>query len=92
VVSTELGTGTSWVNLHGVTGWVVPPEDPDGLARAIRGLLDDSALRQRMGHAGRARVVAEFSLEKMIGRVETAYENALARRRVSCHRAPMPAD
>jgi rhamnosyl/mannosyltransferase len=92
VVSTELGTGTSWVNLHGVTGWVVPPGDPDGLARAIRGLLDDSALRQRMGHAGRARVVAEFSLEKMIGRVETAYENALARRRVSCHRAPMPAD
>ena len=36
VVSTELSTGTSWVNRHGDTGLVVPPRDPRALAAALR--------------------------------------------------------
>ena len=42
VVSTELGTGTSEVNEHGVTGLVVPPDDPIALREAIETLLGDS--------------------------------------------------
>jgi rhamnosyl/mannosyltransferase len=39
-ITTELGTGTSWVVQDGVTGLVVPPRDPQSLADAIRDLLD----------------------------------------------------
>ncbi len=39
LVTTELGTGTSWVNQEGVTGRVVPPGDPVALAGAINALL-----------------------------------------------------
>lgn len=78
-ISTELGTGTSWVNRDGVTGRVVPPDDPEVLASAIRELLSDEALRERMGRAARARVCAEFALETMIDRIERAYRAALGR-------------
>jgi rhamnosyl/mannosyltransferase len=35
MVSCEIGTGTSYINLDGVTGWAVPPEDPDRLRAAM---------------------------------------------------------
>jgi rhamnosyl/mannosyltransferase len=79
VVSTELGTGTSWVNQDGVTGRVVPPLDPPALAAAIRDLLADPVRRQRMGVAARARVEAEFSLPAMVRQVEAVYTQVLAR-------------
>jgi rhamnosyl/mannosyltransferase len=55
LVSTELGTGTSWVNRDGETGIVVPPGDPDALARAIARLADNGEERNRMAVASRAR-------------------------------------
>jgi rhamnosyl/mannosyltransferase len=73
VVCTELGTGTSFVNRDGETGFVVPARDSHALARAIQKLLDDSALRARMGAAGRARVRAEFTIAQMIERVMAVY-------------------
>ncbi len=73
VVCTELRTGTSFVNVNGETGWVVPARDPGALAAAIQRLLQDAALRERMGAAGRARVLAEFTLEKMVERVMNVY-------------------
>ncbi len=42
----------------GRTGLLFPPRDPDGLRRAIERLLDDAALRERLGDAARARVLA----------------------------------
>ncbi len=77
VVSTELGTGTSFVNVDGTTGLVVPPRDPDALAGAIRTLLDDPQRRARMGAAGRERVLQEFTLEKMVDRVLVIYADLL---------------
>jgi len=83
VVSTELGTGTSWVNQDGVTGRVVPPDDPDALAQAIRELMADPERRRRMGRTARERVEAEFSLPMMVQRVEAVYERALKQKRTS---------
>ncbi len=74
VVCTELGTGTSFVNADGETGFVVPAREPGALAAAVRRLLDDAALRKRMGAAGRARVLKEFTLEKMVDRVMEVYD------------------
>ena len=79
VISTELGTGTSWVNQDGVTGRIVPPNDPDALAAAIRELLANPGQLVQMGRAARARVEAEFSLPVMVQRVETVYRQVLSR-------------
>lgn len=51
---------------HGVNGLLVEPGDAAGLARAMRGLLGDAALRAAMGRAGRARIDAQFSPEVMV--------------------------
>jgi glycosyltransferase involved in cell wall biosynthesis len=46
---------------HEVNGLLVKPRDPEALANALRRLIEDKALRDAMGAAGRARAVAEFS-------------------------------
>jgi glycosyltransferase involved in cell wall biosynthesis len=79
VVSTELGTGTSWVNQHGVTGLVVPANAPDALAAALAQLGGDAALRRRFGAAARARAEAEFRRETMSRRVSSLYAEVLSR-------------
>lgn len=76
-VSTELGTGTSFVNLDGVTGLVVPPRDPQALASAINRLLADDPLRRRLGEAGRERVRRGFSAQTMVERIIGLYNEVL---------------
>jgi len=61
MVSCEIGTGTSYVNLDGESGFVIPPEDPQALAESLRRLLSDSALATRLGHGARARYERMFS-------------------------------
>ncbi len=77
VISTELGTGTSWVNQHGVTGLVVPPKDPKALAEAINTILNDRDLARNMGEAGRKRVLENFTKELMAERVLKVYQEVL---------------
>ena len=50
--------------VDGVTGVLVQPGDAAALAQAIERLLDDPALRMRLGQAGRRKVLAEFDLHK----------------------------
>lgn len=78
VVSTELGTGTSFVNRHGETGLVVPPGDPAALAEALNLLLADPELRQRMGLAGIRRAREVFSADRMVATVLDVYREAVA--------------
>jgi rhamnosyl/mannosyltransferase len=68
VICGQLASGVPYVNQHGHTGLVVPPGDVPALAKAIRTLGDNPGLRQTLGDAGRARAIAEFSLERMIDR------------------------
>ncbi|MCB9134149.1 MAG: glycosyltransferase [Anaerolineales bacterium] len=76
-VTTELGTGTSFVVQDGVTGFVVPPENPEALGAALRRLLEDVELRKTMGAGGRARVLAEFTPEKLLERTQRVYREVL---------------
>ncbi|NMG43323.1 glycosyltransferase [Aromatoleum toluvorans] len=50
----------------GVSGLLIPPGDVDALGAALRQLLADPALRRRLGDAGRARILAEFSIDAMV--------------------------
>jgi rhamnosyl/mannosyltransferase len=90
VISTELQTGTSFVNLAGETGLVVPPRDPRALADAIRACLADPAARQRMGERGRQRVEDEFRVERMVERVVGVYEDALRAKPGGARAMPAP--
>ncbi|MCC7417768.1 MAG: glycosyltransferase family 4 protein [Acidobacteria bacterium] len=46
---------------HGVSGLLVDPESPEALARALRQLLQDQPLRDRLGRAGAARAASRFT-------------------------------
>jgi len=78
VVCTELGTGTSFVNVHGQTGLVVPAGNTPALGTAVRMLLQDQALRREMGQRARQRALDEFSLPLMVDRVARLYAQVLA--------------
>lgn len=77
VVCTELGTGTSYVNQDGITGLVVPPRDPDGLAAAINALIADPARRAALGRAAQRRAREEFDLDVMVDRVLALYSDLI---------------
>ena len=83
VICTELGTGTSYVNQHGKTGLVVPPNSAEALTRAINSLLADPKLRAQMGAAGLRRVQQEFSAEAMVRQTISCYQEALGPSRFS---------
>jgi rhamnosyl/mannosyltransferase len=78
-VSTELGTGTSWINRAGETGLVVPPGDAKALADAITRLADNDGERGMMALAARERarnVLEEDTMLAAYGDVfESVYNN-----------------
>jgi rhamnosyl/mannosyltransferase len=76
VISTDVGTATSWINQDGVTGFVTPPDDDGALVGAIEKLRSVSA-RRRLGQAARARVEAEFTVERMVEKIEHIYSEIL---------------
>jgi rhamnosyl/mannosyltransferase len=76
-VTTEVGSGTSFVVQNGVTGLVVPPAEPHALAEALNVLIADPLLRRQMGMAGRARAVQEFGPAALLRRVTAIYETIL---------------
>ena len=82
VICTELGTGTSFLNQHNVTGLVIEPNNSQVLQVAIQQLIDDPALRQRLGTAGQKRAHEVFSRQAMVRQMLDFYagvmENDLA--------------
>ena len=56
-----------------VTGFLVPPEDPDALAEALQKLIANPELRRRMGRAGREKALREFTLDRMLQETERVY-------------------
>jgi glycosyltransferase involved in cell wall biosynthesis len=67
--------------VDGVTGFLVPPRDPEALASAVGRLLREPALAARMGAAGRTRIVEQFSRPVFAARVEQLYHDLLSARR-----------
>jgi len=74
VISTELGTGTSFVNQDGITGFVVPPRDSKALAETINKILSDKELAQKFGKNAENIVIENFSLQKMIEKTKSIYK------------------
>lgn len=79
MVCCEVGSGTSYVNQNGVTGFVAAPEQSKELAGAMNALLGDDALAAAMGRAARERYEALFS-GKALGEAYSALYQEVARR------------
>ncbi len=77
-VSTELGTGTSYVNLSGQTGLVVPPAQASPLAEACNRLLADERLRREYGLQARRRAIAEFDIKRVAAEVTKVYREIVS--------------
>jgi glycosyltransferase involved in cell wall biosynthesis len=80
VVNTAVDSGVPYVSRHGVTGFTVPPAEPDALAGAIATLLRNPDLRARYGAAGRRRVAETFSLRAMVEGTVAVYAQVAANR------------
>jgi glycosyltransferase involved in cell wall biosynthesis len=78
VVATDVGGHRDTV-LPGRTGELVPAKDPEAMAAALRGLLDDPFRRRRYGAAARRRAVELFDWPIVVERTEAVYR-ALAER------------
>jgi glycosyltransferase involved in cell wall biosynthesis len=72
VIATRVGGNTEVVE-HGVSGLLVPPDDPQALAAAIVGLLCESPRARALGVAARARVWERFRSETMIAETLQLY-------------------
>jgi glycosyltransferase involved in cell wall biosynthesis len=55
MISSEIGTGTTYINVHGETGLVVPPSDHEALRAAMRALWDDPQMAAEMGQRAEER-------------------------------------
>lgn len=77
VVATDV-SGNRELVMPGRTGWLVPPDDPAALATAIREALEKPAEAARLAEQGRARVLAELTVDRMVERTESLYRRVLA--------------
>jgi glycosyltransferase involved in cell wall biosynthesis len=76
VIASAVGGNTDMVR-DGETGLLVPPGDVDALAGAMRRLLDDPALRARLGGAG-CEAAQQFAAQAIIPRFEALYQQLIA--------------
>jgi len=80
MISSEIGTGTTYINIDRQTGLVVPPSDHEALREAMRTLWDDPALAQEMGRRAEARYWQLFTAEQMADSYVSLYQELVARR------------
>jgi glycosyltransferase involved in cell wall biosynthesis len=64
---------------HGVSGWLVPPEDPAAIADAAARLLQDRTSAGQMGRQAQQRVRERFGLERMTTEIEAVYREVVRR-------------
>ena len=73
VVASDTGAFKQVVD-EGVTGYVVPVEDVEALAAALRRMMQDPSKTLAMGHAGRARIEQHYSVQTEAAGIAAVYE------------------
>jgi glycosyltransferase involved in cell wall biosynthesis len=76
VVATNVG-GISEVISPGANGFLVPPGSPKKLAKVVLELLDDAALRDRIGRAARKTIEEHFTWDRIADKILQCYESIL---------------
>lgn len=77
MISSEIGTGTSYINIHGETGLVVPPSNPQAFREAMRTLWENPTRAAEMGAKAQARYRQLFTADEMGRKWVELYEELL---------------
>ncbi|MDM8527691.1 glycosyltransferase family 4 protein [Anaerolineales bacterium HSG24] len=78
VIGSNVG-GVSEEIEHGVTGFLTPRSDVETVAGALNILIAHPDLRQKMGQAGQQKFLAEFTLNRMLTRMDDLYRSIISR-------------
>lgn len=78
MISSEIGTGTSYINIHNETGLVVPPSDPLAFRAAMRTLWDNPLQALAMGQKAALRYEQLFTAEQMGRQMAKIYREVVA--------------
>jgi rhamnosyl/mannosyltransferase len=78
MITSEIGTGTSFINIHGETGLVVPSSDPDALREALRFVYANPDIAQQMGRRALSRFERLFTAGKMVDAHVSLYQDLLS--------------
>ena len=81
IVGSNSGGMAEMLNSEAV-GRLVPPQSPEKIAQAVVELLAAPQLRQELGNAARARVLAQFSIERIGSLQEASYRRAIAQKKL----------
>jgi len=79
LISCEIGTGSSYINIDQETGLVIPPSDSKALSNAMTWLWTHPKEAQEMGHKARARYVAFFTAKDMAHSYFELYQKLVSR-------------
>jgi sugar transferase (PEP-CTERM/EpsH1 system associated) len=82
VIATDVGGNGELVE-NGVTGFLVPANDPQALADQMAHYADSPELRRRHGEAGGRRIAAKFSMTRMLSAYGSVYDQLMARRGIA---------
>ena len=83
LITTEIGTGTTYVNKQNVTGLVVSPGNKDELKEAMLTLSNDKDLCLTLGNNARARYEELFTADKMGEQYFSLYTELVKEKRSS---------
>lgn len=78
MISAEIGTGTTFINIHEETGLVIPPSNPTALREAMDFLWNNPDEASKMAKRAEARYWAHFSADKMLGAYSKLYAELTA--------------
>jgi rhamnosyl/mannosyltransferase len=90
MISSEIGTGTTYINIDGETGLVVPPSDHEALRAAMRALWNDPHMASEMGRRAEARYWQLFTSAQMADEYTRLYQQLAAARKARVGLAAAP--
>lgn len=78
MISCEIGSGTTYINIHNNTGLVVEPNDSNALAEAMTFLWEQDEVATKMGQQARQRYLDVFTAKQMALSYQALYQSLLS--------------
>jgi glycosyltransferase involved in cell wall biosynthesis len=85
MISSEIGTGTSYININGETGLVVPASDPIAFRQAMRFLWENPIVASEMGDRAEQRYLKLFTADQMAASYVDLYKELLSSKHSKAH-------
>lgn len=83
LITCEIGTGTSFINLHEKTGLVVKPNDVRALCEAMQTIWTNPELAEKFGKNARERFLQQFTSTKMVNEYNKVYTHLMGYKSVN---------